>query len=46
MSPLAWLILIVVVAGAFALAVYLWMIKEYYWTKDQKERRRKQGKSV
>lgn len=44
MSPVVQFILLVVVAGTIALGIYLWMIKKYYWTKDQKERRRKEGK--
>lgn len=43
MSPLTLLIVSVVAATLVGIAVYLWMIKSYYWTKKQKEERRKQG---
>ena len=46
MSPLTTVILIAAIAGFIALVGYIWVIKKYYWTEDQKEKRRKQGKSV
>ena len=46
MSPLVFVILIASVAGFIALAGYIWVIKKYYWTDAQKEKRRKQNRSV
>ena len=44
MSSLTLLILCVIVATIVGIALFLQWIKSYYWTKQQKEKRRKQGK--
>lgn len=45
MSSLTLLILFVVVLTIVGIAVYLQWIKHYYWTNEQKEKRRKAGKN-
>jgi NADH:ubiquinone oxidoreductase subunit 2 (subunit N) len=44
MSSLTLLILLVIILTVLGIGIYLQWIKHYYWTDEQREKRRKQNK--